>query len=292
MKEKINNRVIAIFSFFGIFLIGFILLLYYIQIANSSEYSVDSPVSTYKVSVNAPRGEIVDSSGNALVYNELINTLTFNYVEFPRNDEDINRIIHSLIYFLSDKNEKWTDTLPLVFDENGDIQYKEKSESAVAYLKSSAVCAVNDYATADNCLQVLIEKYKLSDYSISDARNIASVRYNMDKLYFSSSAPYTFAEGVSVNTIAYVKENVDLYPGVDAGASSQRKYSGDGTAASHLLGVVGAISAEEYSQAKTELEEKLQDTSLTEEEAEILERTRYQLNDHIGKNGIESYAEK
>ncbi len=292
MKDKINKRVISIFLFFGVFFLGFCALLFYIQIANAEEYSADPALSSYDVTVSAPRGEIMDSSGNALVYNELINTVTFNYIEFPRDDESINKIISSLISILEEKNEKWLDTLPLVFDEEGKITYKEKSEAAVKYLKSSAVCAVNDYATAEDCLQVLIEMYSLEGYSRTEARNIASVRYNMHKLYFSTSLPYTFAEGVSVETLGYIKENRILFPGVDADASSQRKYSGDGTAAAHILGVVGAISSEEYSAAKAALDEKLSDPSLSDEEKAELEKTRYQLNDYIGKNGIESFAEQ
>ena len=202
MKLKFNKRVIFIFTFFGLFLMGFLLLLYYIQIANADEYSADSAVSSYNVTVSAPRGDIVDSSGNALVYNELINTITFNYLQFPRKDEEINLIISKLIAYLTAKGEEWTDTLPLVFDENGNIQYKENAESAIRYLKSSAVCAVNDYATAADCLEVLKEKYSLYSYSDTLARDIASVRYNMGKLYFSTSLPYTFAQGISVDTLA------------------------------------------------------------------------------------------
>ena len=292
MKEKINKRIISIFLFFAVFFIGFSAFLFYIQIVNADEYSADTALSAYDVTVGAPRGEIMDNSGNALVYNELINTVTFNYVEFPRSDEQINGIIEKLIKYLEAKGEKWTDTLPLVFDEEGNIQYKENAASAVKYMKSSAVCAVNDYATAEDCLQVLIEKYALENYSREMARNIASVRYNMHKLYFSSSLPYTFAEGISVETLGYIKENRGIFPGVDAGASSQRKYSGDGTAASHILGVVGAISSEEYNAHKAALDEKLSDTTLTEDEKAALERTRYQLTDTIGKSGIESFAEQ
>ena len=94
------------------------------QLINADKYSASSAVSSYDVNVWAPRGEILDNSGNALFYNELINTLTFNYTEFPRSDEEINKEIFRLISFLTEKGEKWTDELPLIFDENGAIQYK------------------------------------------------------------------------------------------------------------------------------------------------------------------------
>ncbi len=291
MKEKANKKLIFIFSFFGIFFLGFMAQLVFIQIVNAEKYSASSAVSSYDVNVSAPRGEILDNSGNALVYNELINTLTFNYTEFPRTDEEINKEIFRLQTFLSEKGEGWTDLLPLVFDEEGKIQYKEDSASAVSYMKGPQMCAVNDYATAEDCLNVLIEKYKLGDYPVAVARDIASVRYNMHKSWFSTSLPYTFAEKVSVETIAYVKENKELFPGVDGGASSQRKYSGDGTAASHILGVVGLISAEEYEIKNALTEAQLNDPAISEGEKEKIGKSAYALNDYIGKSGIESYAE-
>ncbi len=291
MKEKINKKVIFIFSFFGVFFLGFIALLVYIQIVNADEYSASSAVSSYDITVSAPRGELLDRSGNALVYNELINTLTFNYTEFPREDKEINGEIYALMQLLSEKEEEWTDELPLVFDEEGKIQYKEDEDAEVSYLKGPQVCAVNDYATAADCLTVLIEKYALEDYPVTVARDIASVRYNMHKNWFSTSLPYTFATKVSVETVGYIKENKSIFPGVDGGTSSQRKYSGDGTAASHILGVVGVISAEEYDIKKAETEEKLSDPTLTDEQRDAIKKSEYSLNDFIGKNGIESYAE-
>ncbi len=292
MKEKINRKVILIFSFFGIFFIGFTAMLINIQIINADKYSASSAVSSYDVNVSAPRGEILDNSGNALVYNELINTLTFNYTEFPRTDEEINKEIFRLINFLTWKGEEWTDALPLIFDVNGVIQYKENAKSAVSYMKGPQMCAVNDYATAEDCLSVLIEKYKLEDYPVTAARDIASVRYNMHKNWFSTSLPYTFAEKVSVETIGFVKENKELFPGVDGGASSHRKYSGDGTAAAHILGVVAGISAEEYELKTAETEEKLRNPDLSDEDRTAIEKSAYALNDNIGKSGIESYAEE
>lgn len=291
MNEKINKRVLTLFLFFGVFLICFALQLYFIQIKNADKYRTDAAVSTYKVNVDAPRGEILDKNGNAMVYNEQILTISFNSLSFPDEDGAINEVIHTLIKKLNENGEEWIDILPVVFDETGAVQFKEKAESEISYLKSKDMCAVNSYATAKNCLDVLIEKYKLEDYSLTDARNIASVRYNMFKSYFSVSYPYTFAENVSVTTVATIKENSDLFPGVDAGVSSERKYTGDGTAAAHILGVVGAISAQEYSEQKQKTEAALKSPEITDEYKLTLENKAYHINDKIGKSGIESAME-
>ncbi len=291
MNEKINKRVLILFLLFGIFFAGFLAQLYFIQIANADAYRTDTAISTFSVNVEAPRGEILDKSGNALVFNEQVLTIEFNALSFPASDEEINTVIHRLIKKLAENGEEWTDELPIVFDETGTPVYKEDSQTAVNYLKSKEMCAVNDYATAEDCLDVLIEKYALESFSREDARNIASVRYNMHKMYFSVSYPYTFSQGVSVNTVAAIKENSSLFPGVDSGVTSERKYSGDGTAASHILGVVGAISAEEYNTEKAKTEAALSDSTLSEENRLIIESKAYRLNDKIGKNGIESAME-
>lgn len=291
MNRTVNKRVLVLFLLFGIFFASFLLQLYFIQLVNADSYRTDSAVSSFSVKIDAPRGEILDKSGNALVFNEQVLTIEFNALSFPDEDEEINTVIHRLITKLTENGEKWEDALPIVFDENGVPVYKEDEKSAVAYLKSKEMCAVNDYATAKDCLDVLIEKFALESFSIQDARNIASVRYNMHKMYFSVSYPYTFAQDVSVTTVAIIKENSALYPGVDSGVSSERKYSGDGTAASHILGVVGAISAEEYEAEKKKTDTALSDKNITPEKKLAIENKAYGLNDKIGKNGIESSME-
>ncbi|MBR3768365.1 MAG: hypothetical protein IKL10_09050 [Clostridia bacterium] len=288
---KLNKRVIFIFSLFGVFFAGFFALLVFTQIVNAEEYAYGTAVSTYSVAVEAPRGDILDKNGNALVYNEQVRTLSFNALSFPSEDIEINSLINKLIKHLETKNETWIDLLPLVFDENGVITYKEDAEAEIEWMKSESMCAVNPYATAEDCLNVLIEKFALREYSSIDARNIASVRYNMQKMYFSTSYPYTFAEDISVTTLGYVKENNDIFPGVDAGVTSERKYTGDGTAAAHILGVTGSISAEEYNAEKEKTNEALAAEGLSDSEIQAIKNKSYALNDKIGKNGIESAME-
>lgn len=291
MNTGINKRVLILFLLFGIFFAGFAFQLYFIQVKNADEYRTDTAVSSYSVTIDAPRGEIMDKSGNAMVYNEQVLTIEFNSLSFPEKDEEINKVLHTLIKKLELNGEKWIDELPIIFNENGEIQYKEKADSEIKYLKSKEMCAVNTYATAKNCLDVLIEKYKLENYSLTDARSIASVRYNMHKSYFSVSYPYTFARNISVTTIASIKENSEFFPGVDAGVSSERKYTGNGTAAAHILGVVGAISAEEYNAEKEKTEAALNNPAISEAQKLVLENKAYHLNDKIGKSGIESSME-
>lgn len=294
MKNKLNKRAVIVTGLFTLAFICFIAYLFNIQILNSSQYSTsNTTVSSYSVSVEASRGEIVDTNGNALVYNEQINTIIFDALSFPTDNAVRNSIILSLINYLEAKNEEWTDTIPLEFNgESGEIQFKENRNTDITWMKSTQFLGLNTYATAQNCFDALIEEFALTEYSKEDSLKIASVRYYMKRLGFSASNPYCFAQDVSTQTIAYIKENSDIFAGVDAQITSERKYIGDGTFAAHILGVVASISSDEYNAKKEELQSLLSNTNLTEEEILSINATAYSLNDKIGKNGLELAMEK
>lgn len=292
LQKNLIKRSNFIFAVFTLCFLGFIAVLFYCQAVNPAAYISGSAVSTYSVSVEAPRGEILDRNGNPLVYNEQNNTITVNALDFPKENREKNLVIIELIRYLESKEEGWTDALPLVFDENGEITFKENSKNAIDWLKSESMCAVNPYASARDCFDVLTEKYELEDYPEDEARKIASVRYNMDKLYFSASIPYTFSQNISITTIAYIKENSVTFPGIDAGITSERKYAGDGKTASHILGVIGAISAEEYNLYKEKTNEQLAAAADDEALIQQIKNKSYSLTDEIGKNGIESAFEE
>lgn len=273
-KEKKKNirGIISICLIFGVFT-AFALTLFNMQIINGDAYAAKgNSVSEKNVSIKAARGEVLDRNGNPLITNRQGQSIVFKSAYFPpaKEQEQRDKIIISLIRLVEAKKEPWIDNLPLKFAANGTIVFEEKRESDIAQMKSKDMLNLNEYATAQNCFDALIERYKLAAYSKQDARKIASVCYEMKRLTFSISSPYTFAEDVSKNTVSKIKENSSFYKGVDADIVTFREYT-DGTLAPHILGMVGAISAEEYAEKKDE---------------------GYRLNDTIGKNGIESAMEK
>lgn len=93
----------------------FTAILFVIQVYGAGGGTTDSSsVKSYNVTVGASRGEILDLNGNALVYNETVNTLTFNALNFPKENAEINTMLISLINLLEGKGETWIDTLPLL----------------------------------------------------------------------------------------------------------------------------------------------------------------------------------
>ena len=242
--------------------------------------------------IEAARGEILDCNGVPLVVNEQISSIVLDASYFPSTSEQEQRnaILCALIHLTEEAGVAWNDDLPLVFDVNGNIQYKENAESDIAFLKSRDVLHLNAYATAQNCFDGLIEKFDLQDYSKEDARKIASVCYSLKRIAFSAANPYTFADEIPGTLSAKIKENSALYAGVDVRVTSKRKYT-DGTIAPHILGVVGKLNAEEYNAKKEAFDTESANPDLSAQDKQTLSLRAYSMDDTIGKFGIESAME-
>ncbi len=274
MRTKITakRRIISVVALLA-FLVFFAFDLVKIQIIDGEKYdAASSSVSASTAPISAARGEIVDEQGKPLVYNDQGYSVIFDAAYFPSSNDNArrNEIIHSLIRLFEGNSLEWTDNLPLIFDENGTIAFKADSEKEIKEMKSRDMLRLNDYATAQNCFDALIDRYELENYSAQDARKISSVRYEMERIYFRIGNPYTFALDVPEEIIAKIKENSGYFQGVDVQVVPVRKYA-DGMLAPHILGRIGAIDADEYAEKKDE---------------------GYKITDSIGKSGIESAMEK
>ncbi len=290
-KSKTDLRVkIILMLFIGILLLYGVFLS--VTIISGGEASYSGSSSQVQVVVEAARGEILDRNGVTLVSNRQGNSIEFNAALFPpqSKQQERNRIIAALIELCESKNEKWIDNLPLTYDENGNLTYTEGRETDIANLKKKNMLNLNPYATADNCLDALIELYSLEEYDRAEARKIASVLYEMWRTGYSVSTPYTFAEDVSNETISIIKEKSDFFKGVEASVDTYREFY-DGTLAPHIVGITGAISSDEYDSRQKELEEKKNSGNYSQEELENLDRNAYTLTDYVGKFGIESAME-
>ena len=266
--------------------------LFKIQIIEEDKYSKNT-VSSYTVTVNGTRGEILDRNGVPLVTNRQGNSIVFNAAYFPSDQEERNKIIISLIRLFEENGIEYNDTLPIVLNENGTFSYVDDNESFIEWLKSKEMLNLNSYATADNCMSALISRYKLEEYSKEDARKIASVCVGMKRGNFSVSYPYTFAEDVSIEIVSIIMENSTLYKGVENSIVAYREYT-DGTLAPHILGRVSKISAETYSSEKEKLSTTISTAEAegaSEEEIATIKRNAYLLTDEYGSGGIESAFE-
>ncbi len=264
-----KKRSVLVFAFIGILFFAFLVHLFNIQVIGTNKNN-DSAVSVVTVSVPSIRGEILDRNGYPLVTNKQVNKIIFNYLAFPKDYTQRNKIILELIRMFDKNKVEWNDELPIKITKSGKLKFDSEKENEVSYLKSEAFLDLNYYASVENCFDALSDKYKLGDYSLRQARDIASVYYSMVKDGFNTGRNYEFATDVSSELVSAIKERSDHFPGVDVQVTSEREYY-DGTLAPHILGIVANISEEEY-ESKKEL--------------------GYTINDVIGKSGIESTMEE
>lgn len=238
------------------------------QIVEGEKYGdIAKNSTTYTVESEALRGEILDINGVGLA----INTTGYKIVidKLYMDDDKLNDSILSLVEMMEKCNEKWIDNLPILADKNGGYTFAKDKEDEIASLKSKDNLNMNSYSTANECMAKLVELYDCKKYTEKQQRDIISVRYNMVKMGYSKTTPYTFADGISATTMAVISENFQDIPGIDVRSSTIRVNT-NGTAAPHIVGAYGAISQEEYKEKQNE---------------------GYGLNDKIGKFGIEKSME-
>lgn len=245
-------------------------------------------LGAYTTTVDAARGEILDRNGAPLVTNRQGNSITFNATAFPKDQEKRNEIIVSLVQLCNANGVEYIDKLPIkVSKKTGNYVFRNKDENAgyIKWLKSKDVLNLNEYATAENCMDALIKMYGLEAYSKEDARSLASVQIEMLRNTFNTSYPYTFAEDVPTDLVTIIMENKNFYKGVENTVEAYREYV-DGTLAPHILGRVSGITAEKYEEKKLELDEAL-DKAKGKEEIDELNRNAYTISDIYGSSGLE-----
>ena len=272
MREKTTKtRRVAVVCIV-IFLFGLLAAdLVKIQIIDGKEYArIVSSVSSRTAPILAARGEILDSDGNRLVYNEQGYSVVFDGAYFPPEKEQDSRndIIISLIRMFEARKLEWRNDLPLEM-KDGKVAYIEGSDALIKEMKSREMLNLNDYATAQNCFDALVKQFSLESYEKNDALKVASVLYGMMRIGFGNGISYTFADDVPEETVSAIMENSVFFRGVDAQVVPVRTFA-DGTIAPHIIGMTGAIDAEEYADLKSK---------------------GYRMDAYVGKSGIESAME-
>ncbi len=238
------------------------------QVVESNYYNrIATTSTTYTVSTDALRGEIFDVNGVELAVNLTGYRVVINKLYMP--DDKLNETIVRLVDILEHCGEEWIDELPILMDNNGGYYFDEEKQSEITELKSKQNLNMNPYATAEECMLRLVDRYDCTDYKARQQRDIISVRYRMSRTSYSRTQPYVFADGISANAMSVIAERMNSVKGVTVEATAIRTYT-NGTTAPHIVGVTGLISQEEYSELKSK---------------------GYSYNDRLGKSGIEAAYE-
>lgn len=259
------------------------LRLIFLQLVNGDDFRSQATNTTdYKFTVTAARGDIVDSRGERIAtsvtgYNVVLNKLLMG-------DEDLDGMLQKIVELLRANGENWNDTLLISQpDAAGNYTFtaeegSTRDQKALAAMKDNL--GLQQYATANDVMEKLVEDYDLASYPLSWQRTLGGIHYEMQLQAFSNVNNFIMAENVSEATVATIKEHSLSLPGVEIVETSTRSYE-QSTVLPHVLGRVGKITAEKW--------------KVTDENGQTtypLREKGYNMNDIIGISGLESAYEE
>ncbi len=297
--KQFNIRTLIISILLALLLIGFVMVLYNLQIVKGDEYRAASTVKIANtVTVESARGEILDRYGRSLVGNRATYEITLNS-SLMGAEAERNANLMELITICRENDLEWTDTLPIskdapftYTDENALVYTNSEGKVKFSYLGSllnalplgdkilpnrwdsddlaaaSSVADLGEGPTAEEVIDGL-RQYFLIDESLSDAnaRALIGVLYELNlRSQNVKQTEYIFAQDVDIDVISAVKER--SLTGVNISATTVRQYNT--TSAAHLLGRVGSIQSANW---------------------ETYKAKGYNMNDKVGIDGMEAAFE-
>ena len=260
----------------------FVLRLIFLQLVNGDDFKAQATNTTdYNFTVTAARGDIVDSSGRRIAtsttsYNVALNKLLMG-------DRDLDTMLQQIVELLRANGESWNDTLLIgQADAAGNYAFTDDDTSTsdqkqLADMKETL--GLQQYATANDVMEMLVEKNDLQDFSPEWQRVLAGIHYEMDRQAFSNVNNFVMAENVSAATVATIKEHSLQLPGVEIVETSARSYDQSDIIPA-VLGRVGKITAEKW--------------KVTDSNGQVtypLREKGYNMNDVLGISGLESVYE-
>lgn len=303
LKSRLFVLSVVIILLFGVL----IQRIFVLQIINGEKYLDNYTLLIEKERITTgTRGNIFDSTGKLLAYNELSYSVTFEdnvvYDTTRQRHRMMNKELHTLISMIEEQGDSIVNDFQIQKNKEGKYEYTVSGSSLKRFLadiyghKSVEKLAYNKKlgydegkATPKQVMEYLQSSYKFNihvkgkeypdekeediDYYTEDeAYKIMVLRYAISQKSYQKYVLTTIAQNVSEETVAVIKENSDILPGVDIAEESIRKYN-DSKYFSHIIGYTGKISQEEYEKLSQKNEE-------------------YTLNDVIGKSGIEQVMEE
>lgn len=253
-NSKIRYNIVTIL----VYAVGIVLILqlFNLQIVHGQEYRETSNTRlTRESTLKAARGNILDSTGNKLVTSET--SFSLELYKTKIEDEVLNNTILKTINILKANEDEYIDNLPIAVNP---VRYTLSEESLKDWKTG---LEIPENATAQEAFDFLKQKYNISNND-EEAIKIMAVRYEITRTGYSNIKPVEIAKDISRESAVQIREQSNDLPGMTIATGSKVKYT-SGNLASHILGQVGPITEEELKG----------------------QEDKYDLNDIIGKTGIE-----
>jgi len=298
---KNRNILIGIF-----FVLMFLIIFWQTTELQLSSADSDQVSETYgnraQMQVEAPRGDILDGSGEPIAYS--ITQPMLYLSNSGLEGTALNDMLLDLSELMLENGVKLPENLVKYFDYSSDSKEKRDKSNAEFVFKKDLqeiekwqqntdlfglkkpedtkkpaeriIAEPNDFYE-----YLLFDKFGIEDreaggdyrYTVDEAFNIIQMRY----LILEHSWQYRQGQAIEVGgpvnqkIITTIEEQNQRYAGVLIADKPQRQYSENSYLYSHVLGYTGQISETEYQQLKN---------------------LNYSLNDIIGKSGVELSAER
>ena len=292
----ISSRFVISIAVLTVIMIVLTHRLFTLQIVEGEEYQNTFQLRIRKEKdVAATRGNIYDRNGNLLAYNELANTVMIEDVF--ESGRTRNRTINTTLNYLLDILERNDDAILGGFNVvlNADDDYEfDVEDAALERFKADVygrsytrdLTYEEKIKTAPEVVEDLCVRYGIGDYTDPEDRNsfvpgmgydkerilkLITIRFNMSANSYQKYIDIPVAGNVSDQTVADVMENAPDLPGVSIEEETARRYV-DAVYFSQIIGYTGKVSTDEL--------EALREIN-----------PEYDLNDTVGKSGIEQSME-
>ena len=281
-RKTVLHRMLLLIAVACVIMGLYAMRLIFLQLVNGDDFKAKATNTTdYNFTVTAARGDIVDSAGRRIAttatsYNVVLNKLLMG-------NRDLDAMLQQIVELLRENGESWNDTLLIGQpDAAGRYAFTDDDSSAsdqkqLADMKETL--GLQQYATADDVMEMLVEKNELQGFSLEWQRVLAGIHYEMDRQAFSNVNNFVMAENVSAATVATIKEHSLQLPGVEIVETSARSYDQSDIIPA-VLGRVGKITAEKW--------------KVTDSNGQVtypLREKGYNMNDVLGISGLESVYE-
>ena len=281
-RKTVLHRMLLLIAVACVIMGLYAMRLIFLQLVNGDDFKAKATNTTdYNFTVTAARGDIVDSAGRRIAttatsYNVVLNKLLMG-------DRDLDAMLQQIVELLRENGESWNDTLLIGQpDAAGRYAFTDDDSSAsdqkqLADMKETL--GLQQYATANDVMEMLVEKNELQSFSLEWQRVLAGIHYEMDRQAFSNVNNFVMAENVSAATVATIKEHSLQLPGVEIVETSARSYDQSDIIPA-VLGRVGKITAEKW--------------KVTDSNGQVtypLREKGYNMNDVLGISGLESVYE-
>lgn len=245
--ERITRFRAGIVLLLFVALIGFyVYRLYDEQIIKTGGGSISNETTfTTLTRVKAARGEILDRNGNVLVSNRASYDLVINHYVLV-SAKGTNDYLYQLVKLCQELGIAYNEHFPISQQRPFTYTLEEYNSAYQGYFQEylKYMDGLDSDITAPLLIETLREVYGLpAEWSDEDARLVIGLRYELAlRNCVPSMANYVFLNDVSQEEMAAIGElNI---PGMNVEASTVREYQTE--YAAHILGFVGAMSAEQW----------------------------------------------